>query len=501
VHLINAITKLNGIAMLRSWELNIELNKSSADAIYLQLVQKITEAIQSNRILPSSVMPGTRALSTKLGVNRKTVIMAYDELIAEGWLVTEKRRGTFVNTQLPNRLGNSKVTNQHKASAVIQDVKNHQIKNVETMQDVICFNNGTPDTRLIPFNLLSRAFRHALVISSRANRLGYENAKGMMLFRQSITNMLNMERGLNIELDNVCSIRGSQMGIFITARILIKSNDIVVVEKFTYPYARDAFESCGAKIIAVEQDKNGIDLTELEQLCREVRIRAVYVTPQHQYPTTVILNKDRRLRLQLLAEQYDFMIIEDDYDHEFNYTNTSTFPIASNDNSGRVIYIGSFSTVLAPALRVGFLVASKEIINQCASEISLIDRQGNAITELAMSELMNSGEIKRQILKNSKMYKSRRDALDGLIRDQLSLYVDFDKPDGGLAFWLRIKKEVDPNQFMEHAQRYKVAILPDCLFSKNNNKISAIRLGFASLNEDEMASGIGRLKKVFASLY
>lgn len=344
--------------MLRSWELKIELSNNSDLSIYLQLAQKITEAIQLKRILPSAVMPGTRDLALKLGINRKTVIMAYDELIAQGWLITEKRRGTFVNHILPAIL--SKTQSLAMQAEVIAETL--PIKPLsEPDKDIIVLNDGIPDTRQIPFNLLSRAFRHALVISSRANRLGYDSPKGMLPLRESVCTMLKMERGMEIEVDNVCTVRGSQMGIFVAARILVKQGDIVVLETLTNSKACEVFDSCGAKMMRVGQDQYGMDLEALEKLCREVKVAAVYVTPYHQYPTTVTMNMDRRIRLLILAEQYDFKIIEDDSDHEFHYSNTPMFPIASIDGAKRVIYIGSFSKVLAPAIRVGYIAASSEL--------------------------------------------------------------------------------------------------------------------------------------------
>jgi len=481
--------------MLRPWDLKIELSSTSGVSIYLQLAQKITEAIQLKRILPSAVMPGTRDLALKLGINRKTVIMAYDELIAQGWLITEKRRGTFVNHVLPETITQPQhsITSDALATASTKVLP-------EADQDTVVFNDGIPDTRQIPFNILSRAFRHALVTSSRANRLGYDSPKGMLPLRESICTMLKMERGMEIDVNNICTVRGSQMGVFVAARILLKSGDNVVLENFTNPSARKVFDSCGANIINVGQDADGMNLEALEQLCREVKVTAVYVTPYHQYPTTVTMNMDRRIRLLLLAEQYDFHVIEDDSDHEFHYSKKPMFPIASIDGSKRVIYIGSFSKVLAPAVRVGYVAASPDIVEKCAAEIMLIDRQGNSITELAVSELMDSGGIKRHILKTNKIYKERRDTLAELIRSELGEYVSFEVPKGGLAFWLRMKRDIDANSLMQRITAEKLDMLPGVFFSEGNSDLRGIRLGFGSLNTEEMEKGIARLKSVFASI-
>jgi GntR family transcriptional regulator/MocR family aminotransferase len=361
----------------------------------------------------------------------------------------------------------------------------------------IDFNDGIPDTRLIPFETLSKAFRHALIEPVRSNKLGYGDPKGMLSLRHAIAEMLNMERGLNVEIDNICIARGSQMGIFLAARILAKPNEYVVVENLSYPPAREAFRSCGAIILTVGLDHHGINVVELEALCKTYPIRAIYVTPHHQFPTTVMMTAERRLKLLILAEQYDFVIVEDDYDHEFHFHHHPVFPLASTSHAGRIIYVGSLSKVLAPGLRVGYLVASKEIINQCASEVMLIDRQGNSVTELAVAALMDSGEIKRHIRRTLKVYNERRNTLIDLLQNELGEFVSFDSPNGGLAIWLRLNEGIDINRLVQNALLEKVRILPGSLFSESLHDINGIRLGFGSHNSIELTAGIQRLKCAF----
>ncbi|MGQ2965835.1 MocR-like pyridoxine biosynthesis transcription factor PdxR [Methylophilus sp.] len=484
--------------MLRSWSLKLTITDTSGLPVYLQIAQQIMEEIQRGRLAPSTAMPGTRELAEKLQVNRKTVILAYDELIAQGWLVSEQRRGSFVSANLPNFNAQPQAAKTSKQPANVVAATDHPLLSYQSPVDgVVDFNDGIPDSRLIPFNILSRAFRHALIGSSKGKSLGYGDPRGTLALRQSIATMLNMERGLNVEIAQICIARGSQMGIFLAARVLTRSGDNIVVEQLSYPAAKEAFRSCGANILTVGQDKHGIDVVALEKLCQQQPIRAIYVTPHHQFPTTVIMTAERRLKLLMLAEQYDFTIVEDDYDHEFHFSHHPVFPLASTNHGGRVIYVGSLSKVLAPGLRVGYLVATPGLIDRCAKEVMLIDRQGNSITELAVAELMDSGEIKRHIRRTFKVYNERRNLLIALIKKELKEYVTFDAPDGGLAIWLRLKEGIQIEKVAAQAFTHKVRILPGTLFSESAHSVHAIRLGFGSLTTTELEKGVLALKTAF----
>jgi GntR family transcriptional regulator/MocR family aminotransferase len=487
--------------MLRSWDLNLHITKSSGVVVYLQIAQQIIDEIQRGRLAPSAAMPGTRELAENLHVNRKTIVLAYEELIAQGWLTTESRRGTFVSAKLPHfspphQINKDLKKSENEIPAPVL-AKYASTIEAENTTHLIDFNDGIPDTRLIPFETISKAFRHALIEPIRTNKLGYGDPKGMLNLRRGIAEMLNMERGLNVDIENICIARGSQMGIFLAARVLAKPTEYVVVENLSYPPAREAFRSCGAKILTVGLDQNGINVNELEALCKKYPVSAIYVTPHHQFPTTVMMTAERRLKLLMLAEQYDFVIVEDDYDHEFHFHHHPVFPLASTNHAGRVIYVGSLSKVLAPGLRVGYLVASKEIIDKCASEVMLIDRQGNSVTELAVAALLESGEIKRHIRRTLKVYNERRNVLINLLQNELGEYVNFDSPNGGLAIWLRLNDGIEINNLVKNALLEKVKVLPGSLFSESDTNINGIRLGFGSLNVNELTTGVHRLKIAF----
>lgn len=485
--------------MLRPWELNVEIVRESNTAIHVQIAQNIINAIQSGRFTAGAALPGTRYLASKINVNRKTVIQAYDELIAQGWLISESKRGTFVSSKvLAINHNNNKIPHkiQYQTSFPLHKEVSH-ILNKRQEHDIIRFSEGLPDIRLLPFEIISRAMRHALIFSARNKKIAYGDARGSMILREAILQMLNIERGLHAGIENICITRGSQMAVFLTARALIEAGDCVVLEQLTNPLAREAFKSCGASILSIAQDSEGMEVNSLELLCIQYKIRAVYVTPHHQIPTSVTMSQERRQKLLALAEQYDFYIIEDDSDHEFNFSSTIALPIASMQQSNRVIYVGSLSKVLTPNFRIGYIVAPKEITNQCAQQINLIDRQGDIITELAIAELLHTGEIKRHILRTQKIYSERRTYISTLLYEELSEFVSFRLPNSGLAFWLEIDHAIDMNKLIYDAALEKISIIPASHFSTSSHPIQAIRLGFSDLNLEEIRTGIQRLKTIF----
>lgn len=484
--------------MLRPWKLEVMIERDSTIAIHTQIANKIIGEIQQGRFELGMALPGTRELAIKLGVNRKTVVQSYEELIAQGWLTTESKRGTFVSSRIlavgRNPKPVKKLDFAFKNKTLIESAS---VVNKKAEKDVIHFSDGTSDSRLIPLEVLSRAMRHALIGTIRTNKQAYNEPKGTMILRQAILHMLNMNRGLHADVENICIVRGQQMGFFLVGRVLVRQNDIIVMEKLCDQLASDAFKSCGAKIITVAQNKDGMDLDALEQLCKTTTIRAVYASPHYQIPTTITMPITNRKRLLNLAEEYNFLIIEDDHDFEFNFSKKAVMPLASLDKPNRVIYIGSLSNVLAPGFRVGFVVASREIIKHFSNEIMMIDRQGNAVIELAVAELLHMGEINRHTLKIAKVYEERRAFIAKLIRSELHEYVDFILPDGGLALWLTVNKNINMQTLQNDTELEKVRVITGASYSLAGDPVSAIRLGFAKLNNEETQLGIKRLKRAF----
>lgn len=492
--------------MLRPWNLNMEIVRGSATPIHIQIAETIVNEIQRGRFLPGSVLPGTRELANKLELNRKTVVQAYDELISKGWLTTESKRGTFVSSRVLMVNQSSKVNKplfmpissaKHRlpADLMLNDVQLKQPSQKAAAQ-YLYLSDDLPDARLIPYTLFSRAMRHATTSLTRNNKLHYSDPRGSVILRKAILNMLNMERGFHADLEHICIVRGSQMGLFLAAHLIADTNSCFVVEQLHNPLARETFKNSGARILTVGHDQNGIQIDALEKLCINHPVKAIYVTPHHQMPTGVVMPMENRKALLKLAERYQFVIIEDDSGCELNDSKNMLPPIASLDNNGHVIYIGSLSKVLAPGFRVGYVVASAPIISHYASDISMIDRQGNSMIEAAIAELLHTGEIKRHINKTAKIYQERKIHLIHLIHTELSEFCTVINCTNGLGIWLDLASDIRLDLLIEDAEKEKI-ILHSPNYYSEHIAVSGLRLGFAHLNKEEMTSAIHRLKNVF----
>jgi GntR family transcriptional regulator / MocR family aminotransferase len=242
-------------------------------------------------------------------------------------------------------------------------------------------------------------------------------------------------------------------------------------------------------------DESGIDVDAIEKLCKRKKIKALYITSHHHYPTTVTLTAARRIKLLGLAEQYGFFIIEDDYDYDFHYLSSPILPLVSADTKGMVVYIGTLSKTISPGIRTGYVVAPENLILELCRRRQLIDTQGDAIMELALAEMFEEGSIKRHMKKAQLVYHQRRDFLCGLLQQHLPDVIEFKIPDGGLAIWARFHKSL-PLPPLTEKLRAKGLILSNGLIHNNTPvSLNATRMGFAWMNEQEAENAVQLMVK------
>ena len=255
----------------------------------------------------------------------------------------------------------------------------------------------------------------------------------------------------------------------------------------------EAFRLAGAEIVPVPVDEHGLDVRALERIVQRRAVRAVYVTPHHQFPTTVTLSGPRRLKLLQLAAQERFAVIEDDYDHEFHYHGRPVVPMASVDGAGLVVYIGTLSKVLAPGLRLGFVVGASDLIERLIAYRSFVDLQGDAVLECAIAELLDDGLIQRHVRKTRRIYQSRLQSLATALRQQLGDFLTFRDPSGGTAIWVRARDARTMTDWAEAARNCGVVFDAGSAFTLNGVPTPGARLGFACLTDEELIQAVRRL--------
>jgi GntR family transcriptional regulator/MocR family aminotransferase len=361
----------------------------------------------------------------------------------------------------------------------------------------LIFSEGLPDTRLAPVDMLIREYRRFGNYRFTARFLSYGPEQGSVNLRNELARFLNVTRGLAVSPANILITKGAQMGMYLLSQLLIKKGDAVVVGEPGYVGASEVFQAAGADLQLVRVDEDGLDIDEVEKLCRRKKVKLVYVVPHHHMPTAVALCPERRQQLLALAREYSFAILEDDYDFDFQYSSSPILPLASIDTCGNVIYIGSFSKTIAPAIRIGFLVAPVNLVEEATRLRRLIDRQGELLMEEAMANLLRNGDIDRHLKKANKIYHERRDLLCGLLTSELGSRVGFSEPSGGFAVYTQFHG-MRTRDVQAAAARLGLGIGNGEDYwhdPRRREKVDAVRLGFASLNEKEMVEAVGLLKK------
>lgn len=422
----------------------LTINRLASTPVYLQLSDQLSCLVQAGTLTRGQRLPGSRHLATLLGLNRQTVVAAYDEGAAQGWLESRLGSGTFVAAHIPDVKPQGLEPNEEQAQSSVKNMVSGQpgyafdslsflVRPTLIQSAGLRLDDGFPDIRLAPMDELSRAYRSYFRWGNPQQHFGYGDTKGHPLLREQLSRHLNETRGLRTTPNNLLITRGSIMGLHLTCQTLLRPGDVAVTAEITYAGATMNIQKTGASLLTVPVDEYGIDVDALEKLCHKHAIRLVFVTPHHHYPTTVTLRANRRIRLLQLAEQYGFAIPEDDYDYDFHYLSRPILPLASADRNGMVVYVGSLTKSVAPAFRVGYVVVPTALIDELARLRRIIDRQGDPMLEFAIGQLFRTGTMKRHFRKALRTYHARRDHFCTLITSELPDAVQFTKPGGGMA--------------------------------------------------------------------
>jgi GntR family transcriptional regulator/MocR family aminotransferase len=479
------------------WLPAVFLDPGSDEPVYLQIAHALMREISRGRFRPGDALPGYRTLAEQLGVSRNTVMAAYHELQTEGWVASTPGEGSSVANRLPSHLpakADKRAAPVAPAPARIGfDLRGDAAaQSPAARRRLLEVASGVPDPRLIPGAALARAYRRSLTLGRGA--LALEDPQGHPQLREALSRMLSGTRAIAAAPERVLVTRGSQMALFLLAQALFEPGDAVAVEELGGRAAWEAFARAGARCRPLPVDENGIRVEELEKLIAAGPVRAVFVTPQRQYPTLAVLSAERRKRLLELATARRFAVVEMDQDSEFQFEGRPLAPLAAQDGSGVVVHVGTLSKIFSPDLRLGFVHGPVPLVHRMKDLRAAFDRHGDPALEKAMAELMEDGELQRHLNRMDLVYRRRRDALCSALRGELGNAVSVDAPAGGLALWVRTRDGLDVDGWAARALERGVAFKPGRQFSFDGSPVAGLRIGFSNYGEPELEEVARRMR-------
>lgn len=474
----------------------LTLSRDNGVALYRQITEGLIEQIQLGYLQPGARLPSSRQLSEQLGVHRKNVVQAYEELLLQDWISTEKGRGTFVSLDLPDMEARTlraiPETNPAPAAAPLELPAYLKIE--ESVNHLpLHLDDGLPDPRLIPLTELERAWKSALRRGNQYHRLGYTSPQGLLQLRKALADYLGATRGLMVGPEHILLTRGVTHALHLCLTALVKPGDKVIVPELNWHNGNNSIRYHGAELLTARIDDKGLDTDHVAELLEQHEVRMIYLTPHHQYPTTVIMPAARRIQLLELARAHNIFVFEDDYDFDFHYGNVPIMPLASARHDGRLLYAGSFTKAISPAFRLGYLVGEPDLIEQLSRLRRIVDRQGDPALEHAVLELFRLEVLPRSLRRARGIYQRRRDHLAGLLQDQLADQISFRVPDGGMAIWATFQTDIDLVTASKKASLLGLGFSDGSQYSGTWN---GTRLGFASSNETELDRAVEILSKV-----
>ncbi|MBK9614209.1 MAG: PLP-dependent aminotransferase family protein [Uliginosibacterium sp.] len=467
--------------------------------LFRQIEQQLREQIEEGRYPPGARLPSTRQLAEELGVSRITVKNAYAELESDGLIGPREGSGTYVlppcclcEAGTEDEAGQTWPLWQVEALAQNPPPPTERPPLGDGHPAPVDFT-GAGDPRLFPAREFMQTMA-AVIRHDGAEVLGYGPLQQQCpSLRHTIAQMLT-NNGILCTEDEILLTTGSQQALALVCHALLKRGDAVLVEDPSYNFALALFRTLGLKLIGVPVDAEGMCVELIEPLLQKHRPRLIYTMPNFQNPTGACLSGERRRQLLALADRYNIPILEDDYAGDLRYEGRAQPAIKRLDPGGRVIYVGSFSKMLMPGLRVGYLLAEGPIRGILARHKRVTDLATSPLILRALEHFMSIGRYQAHLRRAGRAYGKRRDALLAAIRRHLPASVRIEAPQGGLFAWLQLPAGIDAEALLDQARRSGVLFAPGSRFFIEPAKgLRFIRLNFATRTPDEIDLGIARL--------
>lgn len=480
--------------------LPLALDRTGEKPMHRQLYDQLRELILTGRVPAGERLPSTRTLSRDLAVSRNTIATAFDQLLAEGYLEGRVGAGSYVSRELPEETLSARseatcapephprkrgLSVRGKALAALRHKRG---KRTPT------FTPGLPDVNDFPFDvwsrLMSRAWRRPPL-----DLLANQEPAGYRPLREAIAGYLRTARAVRCDADQIIIVSGAQQAIGLTAHVLLDDGDPALVEDPGYPGVRGALLGAGAKLVPVPVDSEGYDVEAGEKLSPDAKF--VCVAPSHQYPLGLTMSLSRRLKLLEWASRVDGWVLEDDYDSEYRYAGRPLAALQGLDRDGRVVYIGSFSKVMFPSLRLGYLVVPKDLIDPFRQARAALDDHPSSIAQPALTTFIEEGYFAAHLRRMRKLYAARKQKLAQLLDENLSDLLDVNPSEAGMHlvadFKPALTARMDDTQAVELASSAGIDVAALSGYYADTPKRQGLLLGYAAVREEKMEAGVKKL--------
>ena len=485
----------HGWADLFGWE----ITRDKGTPVFRQLYLQIRLAILSRRLGAGTKLPSTRALAAELAVARTSVVAAYEQLLAEGYVSGRMGSGTYISSELPDATRDSRRPTQ-KTCCCGEAID-------FTAGTAICCSRArtAPHGANLPFDagralvdvrttqIWSRLNRRMLV-SIDPVHLGYSDPRGLIELRTAICDHLRTMRAVRCEPDQVIVTSGAQQATDIVIRVLLDRDDEVLIEDPCYPMTYQALVMSGATIHPVAVDAGGINVRAGIRSAPNARV--AFVTPSHQHPLGVVLSMARRLELLGWARENKAWIVEDDYDSEFRYSGRPLASLQGLDDSDRVIYVGTYSKALFPGLRMGYLVAPRALVGALTGARFLMDRHPPSLSQVVLAEFMRQGHYASHIRRTRLVYREARDALVDQLRKKIGQDIFVESSDQGRHLIAYLRDGVSDTSIERAARENRLTVRAISRLYRKAPPRSGLMLGFAGFSHGVMARGVSVLADI-----
>ena len=482
-------------------------------ALYDQIYRALRGQILNGRVSAAARVPATRELALELGVSRNVAIMAYRQLLDEGYLTTRTGAGTFVARELPRHL--TTVAARRRPAPARTPASMHLSAYARRLREASSGTQFTwePDHDVLPYDFRYGRpsftdFPHETwcrVMARRSRRvtlrdLDYGPPEGLPALRETIAEYVARARAIACTPDQVLVVNGSQQALDLAARVLVDPGDVVLMEEPHYRGARNVMRAAGARIETIAVDVHGLRTDQLND--RGMQSRLAIVTPSHQFPTGAVMPLGRRLELLAWARRSGACIFEDDYDSEYRYSGRPIEALAALDDSSRVLYAATFSKVMYPSLRLGYMILPEPLIEPLRSAKALIDTGGPTLVQAALVDFIRDGHFERHLHRMRMRNSRRRAAMLDAIERRLGARAHVTGVNAGLhlVVWLRDFPASRARELRMRAARAGVGVYPVAPFYLNPPRQTGLLLGYASMPEKQLAEGIRRLASVIDSM-